>query len=247
MANKFTYRIITRIYDECKWKRGDLDGLRVTVTGPGGTVHVLHERRLATYRKSLETMLLTHMPDRLMRTKGCKGLPWYAMRWDKLGQPLGSNEHVEKLLALTWSSPTVGWKEWKTSPPTSSWRTARCASVAERKNAKGYSVTPNRRNHEPHTGRNTAPLREAPKGIARIHEEPHLSPLHGGPPSVGIHAAVGGAVQALSLHHEGRGGRRARLHRGEHSRLRRSHAGLHQRSQGTHGCQDCRESTQELN
>ena len=101
MANKFTYRIITRIYDECKWKRGDLDGLRVTVTGPGGTVHVLHERRLATYRKSLETMLLTHMPDRLMRTKGCKGLPWYAMRWDKLGQPLGSNEHVEKLLALT--------------------------------------------------------------------------------------------------------------------------------------------------
>lgn len=101
MANKFTYRIITRIYDECKWKRGDLDGLRVTVTGPGGTVHVLHERRLATYRKSLETMLLTHMPDRLMRTKGCKGLPWYAMRWDKSGQPIGSNEHVEKLLALT--------------------------------------------------------------------------------------------------------------------------------------------------
>ena len=62
MANKFTYRIITRIYDECKWKRGDLDGLRVTVTGPGGTVHVLHERRLATYRKSLETMLLTTCP-----------------------------------------------------------------------------------------------------------------------------------------------------------------------------------------
>lgn len=100
MSNKFTYRIIQRIYDECLWKRGDLDGLRVQVAAVGGKTHTFHERRLKTYRRSLETMLLTHMPDRLKRSKGCTGLPWYAVRWDKNGHPIGSNEVVELLIAL---------------------------------------------------------------------------------------------------------------------------------------------------
>lgn len=101
MANKFTYRMIERIYGECLWKRGDLDGLRMQVAGVDGTTHVFHERRLAAYQRSLETMLLTHMSDRLKRSKGCAGLPWYAVRWDKKGQPLGSNEVTAKFIALT--------------------------------------------------------------------------------------------------------------------------------------------------
>lgn len=100
MFNKFTYRIIRRIYEACLWKRGDLDGLRVTVNAVGGKTHTFHERRLLSYRKSLETMLLTHLPDRLKRSKGCTGLPWYTVRWDKDGQPIGSNEVVELLIAL---------------------------------------------------------------------------------------------------------------------------------------------------
>ena len=107
MPNKFTYRTIQRIYEECLWKRGDLDGLRVCITGALGKQHVFHERRLLSYRNSLEKMLLTHMPDRLMRTKGCKGLPWYAMRWNRLGQPVGSNEHTELLVALVAAAGLV--------------------------------------------------------------------------------------------------------------------------------------------
>lgn len=100
MPNKFTYRIIRRIYEACLWKRGDLDGLRVAVTGVGGKVHHFHERRLKTYRPSLQRMLLTHMPERLMRSKGSKGLPWYSARWDKDGTPIGSNDIAELFVAL---------------------------------------------------------------------------------------------------------------------------------------------------
>lgn len=100
MSIIFTYLRIRKIYKECTWKRGDLDGLRKTVVGVGGEMHTFHERRLRQNRKRLETMLVKYMPDRMMRTKGCTGLPWYAMGCDKCGSRFTDSEVVKQFIAL---------------------------------------------------------------------------------------------------------------------------------------------------
>lgn len=100
MACTLTYTYIRRLYEECTWKNGDLDGLLQTVVGVEGRKHFFHERRLLSKRKALETILIKHMPDRLMRTKSSGMLPWYALRLDKEAMPFGSLHVVEQLVAL---------------------------------------------------------------------------------------------------------------------------------------------------
>lgn len=107
MARTLTPFRIRKIYKDCTWKRGDLDGLRKTVVGVGGEVYAFHERRLRQNRVHLETMLVRYMPDSLMRTKGCTGLPWYAMGCDKDNFRFGSGDVVKQLIALAVGAELV--------------------------------------------------------------------------------------------------------------------------------------------
>lgn len=103
----FTYLRIRKMYKECTWRSGELDGLRKTVVGVEGEVHTFHERRLKQYRHILETMLVKYMPDHLMRTKGCTGLPWYAMGCDKDGFRFSDIGVVKQLIALAVAAEIV--------------------------------------------------------------------------------------------------------------------------------------------
>lgn len=103
----FTYLHIRKMYKECTWRNGELDGLRKTVVGVQGEVHAFHERRLRQYRRTLETMLVKYMPERLMRTKGCTGLPWYAMGCDKDGFRFDDIGVVKQFIALAVASGLV--------------------------------------------------------------------------------------------------------------------------------------------
>lgn len=93
-------RTISRIYEECRWKRGELDHMRVNVTAVTSHVHAIHHRKLTRMIPAIDSLLIRCMPKRMMRSEGCTGLPWQAFLFDKDGLPVGSESDIDKLLAL---------------------------------------------------------------------------------------------------------------------------------------------------
>lgn len=68
---------LKRIYEQCRWHRGELDNQRICVTDPLGKEHFLHRRRIDKYEHRIRTFLKA-LPRAMMRSESNSGLPWQA-------------------------------------------------------------------------------------------------------------------------------------------------------------------------
>ena len=101
MPYYLTAQTVRNLYNECQWKNGDLDSQHLKVTSVTGEVHHIHERKLYQHKNTIESLLIRYMPDTLMRTKGCTGMPWYTFMWDRDGYQRLSEKYVALFLVLS--------------------------------------------------------------------------------------------------------------------------------------------------
>lgn len=92
-------RALQNLYDDCLWRRSDLDNQRKVVTDPTGQTHYFHSRRLVMQTDAVVRLLRVLSPE-MMRSRGDVGMPWFSASYVHATHVRYDYEFARKLLAI---------------------------------------------------------------------------------------------------------------------------------------------------
>lgn len=103
---------LKRIYEQCRWHRGELDNQRLRKFDPLGREHFLHQRRTQQWTKSIRRFLRALSPQ-MMRSHGGIGMPWQSLAYIERVDVRYSDEYAATLFVLAEAAGLLSWKEVK--------------------------------------------------------------------------------------------------------------------------------------